>query len=155
MKKQLGITIIEMTLYIAIVALISTSLVTLYIQIIQLRTRATAIQEVNESIRLVSSKISQEIRQANKINGIGTSLSLSSIEVGRNPTTFELNNGRIRMTVGTSAAFISSNLVDISEFTLTNLSSGDSLSQNVRFTITGSYLNNTATITNSVEVRSK
>lgn len=155
MKKQLGITIIEMTLYIAIVALISTSLVTLYIQIIQLRTRATAIQEVNESIRLVSSKISQEIRQANKINGIGTSLSLSSIEVGRNPTTFELNNGRIRMTVGTSAAFISSNLVDISEFILTNLSSGDSLSQNVRFTITGSYLNNTATITNSVEVRSK
>ena len=155
MKHKLGFTLIEMILYIAIVALISSALVSLYIQIIQLRSRATAIQEVNESVRLAAAKISYEIRQANKINSVGTSLSLSSTETGRNPTIFDLNNGRIRMTVGTSVAYITSNLVTITAFTPTNLSSGDSLSQNVRFSLSGSYQKNEASITSSAEIRSK
>ena len=52
-------------------------------------------------------------------------------------------------------AYITSNLVNISAFTLQNLSSGDSLTQDVRFTITGVYNNNSATVTNSAEIRSK
>ena len=155
MKSQSGTTLIEMILYIGIVALMATAMVQLYIEIIRLRARATDIQEVNESIRLAASKIGFEVRRADAINGVGSSLGLMSIESGRNPTTFDLNNGRIRMTVGTSVAYITSNLVNISAFTLQNLSSGDSLTQDVRFTITGVYNNNSATVTNSAEIRSK
>jgi type II secretory pathway pseudopilin PulG len=155
MKSQLGFTIIEMTIYIGIVALISSSLTGLYINIIKLKSNATNIQEVNESVRLASAKIGHEIRQAKSINGVGTSLSLAFAESARNPTIFALSNGRIRMTVGTSIAYITSNLVNIGTFSLTNLSSGDSLAQNIRFTIVGTYLGNEATITNSSEVRSK
>jgi type II secretory pathway pseudopilin PulG len=155
MKSQSGITLIEMILYIGIVALISSSLVGLYIQIINLRSSATAIQEVNESIRLASTKLAYEIRQAHPILGVGSSLRLDMVDTSRNPTIFDLNSSRIRMTVGTSIAYITSNLVNIDTLTFTNLSSGDSLAQNIRYTIDGHYLGHNASITNSVEIRSK
>jgi type II secretory pathway pseudopilin PulG len=155
MTSKSGVTIIEMILYIGIVALISTAMVSLYINIIRLRSKATAMQEVNESVRLAAAKISYEIRQAHTILGVGSSLRLDMIDSSRNPTIFELNSGRIRLTVGTSVAYITSNLVNIDTFSLTNLSSGDSLAQNIRFTISGSYLDNTASITSSAEIRSK
>ncbi len=155
MRQQQGVTIIEMILYIGIVALISTSMVGLYIKIIQLRSKATAIQEVNESVRLAAAKISYEIRQSQSIRGVGASLSLNMADASRNPTTFALVSGRIQMKVGTSTADITSNLVNINSLTFTNLSSGDSLAQNIRFAVNGNYLDNVATITNSAEVRSK
>lgn len=146
---------IEMIIYVAIVSIISTSITGLYIHIIRLRAQASSTQEVNESVRLAASKIDYEIRQAKSINSVGTSLSLSSSDSARNPTIIDLSNGRIRFTVGTSTAFITSNQVTINTFTLTNLSTGDSKSQNVRYTISGTYLGNSASITSSAEVRSK
>jgi len=155
MKLNAGVALIEMILYIGIVVLISSSLVGLYIQIIQLRSQSTAIQEANESVRLAASKIEQEIRLAKSINSVGTSLSLSFSDSTRNPTIIDLNNGRIRFSVGSSVAYITSNLVTINTFTLTNLSTGDSKSQNIRYTISGSYQDNSASITGSAEIRSK
>lgn len=155
MKSNSGITIIEMTLYIGIVALISSSLVGLYIEIIKLKSKATAIQEVNETIRLAASKIEYEIKSAHSIISVGSSLSLAFTDSSRNPTTIALDNGRIRFSVGSSIAYITSNLVNINTFTLTNLSSGDTLSQHVRYTLSGTYLGNSASITGSAEVRSK
>jgi type II secretory pathway pseudopilin PulG len=155
MKSNSGITIIEMTLYIGIVALISSSLVGLYIQIIQMKSKATAIQEVNESVRLAASRLDYEIRSAKSINSVGSSLSLSFADSSRNPTIFSLVNDRILLNVGVSTAYITSNLITITNFTLTNLSSGDSNSQNIRYSISGSYLGNDATVTSSAEVRSK
>ena len=146
---------IEMIIYVAIVSIISTSITGLYIHIIRLRAQASSTQEVNESVRLAASKIDYEIRQAKSINSVGTSLSLSSSDSARNPTIIDLSNGRIRFTVGTSTAFITSNQVTINTFTLTNLSTGDSKSQNVRYIISGTYLGNSASITSSAEVRSK
>lgn len=154
-NSQSGVTLVEMTIYIALVALISTSLVTLYIQIIKLKSKSISIQEVNESIRLAASKIDFEISQASRINSIGTSLSLASTEAGRNPTIIDLHAGRIRLTVGASTAYITSNLVNIDTFTLQNLSTGDSTAQNVRFTISGSYGESDLSITSSTELRSK
>ena len=155
MKPQSGVTLIEMILYIGIIALMATAMVGLYIEIIRLRARATDIQEVNESVRLAATKIGYEIRRAKSINGIGSSLSLVSGEAGRNPTIFYLNNGRIQMTVGSSIAYITSNLVNISTFNLQNLSSGDSSTQDVRYTVTGVYNGNSATVIDSAEIRSK
>jgi type II secretory pathway pseudopilin PulG len=154
-KQNQGLSMIEMIIYIAIVSIISTSITGLYIHIIRLRSLASASQEVNESIRLAASKIDYEIRQAKAINSVGTSLSLFSNNSARNPTIIDLNNGRIRFSVGSSTAYITSNLVNINAFTLTNLSTGDSKSQNVRYTISGTYLGSSASITSSSEVRSK
>lgn len=145
MKK--GFTLIELTIYIGIVALMSTAIVGMYINISQLKLKTQVWQEVNDSLRLVSTRLNQEIKMAKSINSLTAStLSLQFADSTRNPTTFDLTSGVIRMGVGTtgvcSAASpcpITSNTVNITGFTLTNLSSGDSKTINIRYNIAGQY----------------
>jgi hypothetical protein len=82
---------------------------------------------------------------------------------GRNTTIFDLNSGNVRMTVGSTVASLNSNLVNISSFVVTKLSSGDSKTANINYTVTGNYINPggraefdyATTIEGSAEVRSK
>lgn len=153
--KQKGVTLVEMILYVALVAIISTSLIGLYINIIRLRQESVHIQEVNAAIRLAAAKIGYEIRSAKSILGVGDSLSLATFDPDRSPTTFSLNNGQIIMSVGSSSYPLTSNLVTINSFVLTNLSAGGTASAHVRYTISGSRQGKTSSVTSSAEMRSK
>jgi len=166
-----GITLIEIILYIAILSLISTAFITMSINIMSLKTKSISQQEISSNLRFISQKINYEIRNAKSISSTtASSLTLVSFDNSRNTTVFDLNNGNIRMGFGavgncpvTNPCVLNSNLINISDFTIINLSSGDSKTQNIDYTISGNYINPSGRqefnasgfIKDSIEVRSK
>lgn len=171
MKKQSGITLIEIIIYVAILSLISTAFITISINMISLKAKSVSQQEIGSSLRFISQKINYEVRNAKLILfTTPSSLTLVSFDSSRNPTIFDLNNGNIRMGFGTTGdctitnpCILNSNLINISNFTVINLSSGDSKTQNIDYTVSGNYINNSGrqefnasgSVTDSVEVRSR
>ena len=169
MKK--GMTLIEIIIYVAIISLISTAFIMISINMMSLKTKSVSQQEINSSLRFISQKINYEIRNAKSISSTTpSSLILIPFDNARNPTVFDLNNGNIRIGFGstgdcpvTNPCILNSNLIKISNFTIINLSSGDSKTQNINYTISGDYINNSgrqefnafSSITDSIEVRSK
>ncbi|MDD2225240.1 MAG: type II secretion system protein [Candidatus Shapirobacteria bacterium] len=166
-----GMTLIEIIIYVAILSLVSTAFITISINMMSLKTKSISQQEIGSSLRFISQKINYEIRNAKSISSTTpSSLTLILSDSSRNPTVFDLNNGNIRMGFGsggdcptTNPCILNNNLINISDFTITNLSSGDSRTQNIEYTISGNYINDSGrqefnafdSITDSVEVRSR
>ena len=164
-------TLIEIIIYVAILSLISTAFLTISINMMSLKTKSISQQEISSNLRFISQKINYEIRNAKSISSTtATSLTLVSSDSSRNPTIFDLSNGNIRMGFGAngncpaaSPCILNSNLINISEFSVTNLSSGDSKAQNINYSISGNYINNSgrqefnafSSINDSVELRSR
>lgn len=171
MKQQQGLTLIEVIIYVAILGLVSTALLTISINMMSLKSKGVAQRELAATLRFVSQKINYEIRNAKTITAAtGSSITLAMNDGSRNPTIFDLSSGNIRMGVGsggncptTNPCVLNSNLINISEFAVINLSSGDSKAQNIKYTISGNYINNSGraefeasgSVTDSVEVRSR
>lgn len=164
MKNQAGLTLIEIIIYVAIVGLMSSAITIMMINIMQLRTKSMVALEVNSSLRLIVDKINFEIKNAKTLGTTtSNSLTINTQDSARNTTIFDLNAGNIRMTVGSTVENLNSNLVNISAFVVTNLSSGDSKTANINYSITGNYINSGGrseytfanTIDSSMEVRSK
>lgn len=171
MKQQRGMTLIEIIIYVAILGFVATAFMTMSINMLSLKTKSVSQQEVGSNLRFISQKINYEIRNAKSISSTtATSLTLTLSDSARNPTVFDLNNGNIRMGFGsagscptTSPCIINSNDINISAFTITNLSSGDSKTQNINYTLSGNYINSSGraefnangSINDSVEVRSR
>lgn len=169
MKK--AVTIVEMIVYIAILGLIATAFVTMSINMLSLKGKTVSQQEISSNLRFISQKINYEIRNAKSISATtATSITLTMADSSRSPTVFDLSGGNIRMGFGsggscptTSPCILNSAKVNVSAFTVTNMSSGDTLTQNVKYVITGNYINNTGradfaangSISDSAEVRSR
>lgn len=167
MKKSM--TLVETVVYTAILAIMATSFLTMSINMMSLRTKSTSQEEVASNLRFISQKINYEIRNAVAISATtASSITLTMADSARNPTIFSLSSGDIRMGFGSSGScptsspcVLNSSRINISAFTVTNLSSGNSLAQNVRYTLTGNFINNTGradfaangSITDSIELR--
>jgi len=171
MKHQQGLTLVEIIIYVAILGLISTAFMTMSINMLSLKTKSISQQEIGSNLRLISQKINYEIRNAKSISSTtASSITLTLSDSARNPTVIDLNNGNIRIGFGssgncptTSPCVLNSSNINISAFSVTNLSSGDSKTQNINYTLSGNYKNNSAraefnangSINDSVEVRSR
>lgn len=171
MKNKKGITLVEIILYVAILGFISTAFISMSMNMMSLKSKSSSQQEVDSSLQFISQKINYEIRNAKSISGIsGVGFTLTFADTNRNPTIFDLNNGNIRMGFGvgvscptTNPCILNSNKITISNFTVNNLSSGDSQTQNIHYSITANFINNSSrpefdasgTITDSIEIRSK
>ncbi len=171
MNKQQGFTLVEVILYVAILGFISTALMTMSINMMSLKTKSVSEQELDSNLQFISQKINFEIRNAKSISATTTSsLTLISADNSRNPTIFDLNNGNIRIGFGVggscpaaSPCILNNNVVHFSGFSVTNLSSGTSQTENVLYTLTGNYINTSGrsefnasgSITDSIEVRSR
>jgi Tfp pilus assembly protein PilV len=169
MKHQSGLTLIEIIIYVAILGLITTAFMNMSLNIISLKTKSVSQQEMDSSLQFISQKINYEIRNAKSISfTTASSITLNLTDSSRNPTVFDLNNGNLRMGFGSSGScpttnpcILNSNLVNISNFTVTNLSSGNSQTQNIRYSLSGNYINPsgrsefnaTGSISDSIEVR--
>jgi type II secretory pathway pseudopilin PulG len=166
-----GMTLVEIIIYVAILSLVSTAFITISINMMSLKTKSVSQQEIGHNLRFISQKINYEIRNAKSISTTTpTSITLILSNASRSPTVFDLNNGNIRMGFGsagscptTNPCILNSNLINISQFSVTNLSSGDSKTQNIDYTISGNFINNSGRqefdasgfINDSAEVRSK
>ena len=141
-----GFTLVEVILYVAIVAIFITAMVSFAWDAIYGRVKSFTHQEVNQNIRLASKRILFEVRNATGINtpapsASGSTLSLIMADSARNPTVFSVSGERLKVGWGSSGPCpttapcnLTSNLVSVTSLTFTNLS--QSPSENVKFSIT-------------------
>ena len=143
LKSQKGFTLVEMLLYVVIVSIFVTAMVSFAWDAIYGRVKSYTHQEVNQNIRLASKRINFEIRNASGVNtASGSTLDLAMSDSSLNPTVIDVSSGRLRIGYGsagpcpTSAPCnLTSNIVNVSNLTFTNLSvSPDSI--NIKFSIT-------------------
>ena len=128
-KNLGGFTLIELTIYIAIVGIILVSMTGFLWNVIFGNVKETAYQEVQQNGRFAISKITQETKKATGINNPlpgnppSSSLSLAMADPNLNPIVFDVVNGKLRITQGTRGPFeLTSNQVIVSSLQFTNLS---------------------------------
>ena len=133
-----GFTLIELIIYIAIVAIILTSLIPFAWNVIEGGAKSATEQEVFANARYVSERIKYEIRNASGINSVSaTSISLSETSGAVNPTVIDLSSSNIRITQGAGSPInLNSSNTTISGLTFTNYTSGDNKTKNIQFTFT-------------------
>lgn len=168
MNTNKGFSLIELILYVAIVAIFITGVATFGWNVINTRVKNRVSQSVISNLRIAVQRIEFEIRNASSINSVGIgSLSLAYTDPARNPTIITLSSGRIMIGWGSSGSCpvsspcpLTSNEVNFTKLIFTNMSSG-SLSANVRYelgaagAVSGSKeWSYASSATNSAEIRS-
>ena len=144
-KNKNGFTLIELILYVAIVAIFMLALIPFIWGIIQGSARNAAKQEVFSNARFVSEKIKSEIRNSNGFNtsnfdvnlanNPGMKLSLIQ-DAPNNPTDIDVSAGKVRVKRGASAvANLNSDNTKVTNLTFTNYSSVDNKTKNIAFEI--------------------
>ena len=145
-----GFTLIELLIYLALVSIFLTAATTSMWDIILGNTKSSVEQEVQESLRYASHRLSFEIRNANSIGassdfGVnlaatpGAALSLNSPSPD-NPTEFRVNNGLLQIKQGSGDwTTITSSALEVTNLVFTNLT--DDSSENIKFAVTVNYLN--------------
>lgn len=134
-KNQDGFTLVELILYIALVSMFLTAAILFSWNVIFGREKSFKQQIVQQSARIAMAKIGYEIGRAQDLVSVSaTSLVLSN---GATNTTIDRSGTRLRITTGGGAAvFITSNQVNATNLTFTNLSSTDLNTKNIRVSIT-------------------
>lgn len=124
MKTKRALTLIELTLYIAIVSIFMLSLTTLLWNTIWGKSKNNSQTEVYDNLTLVINKIEYEMGQSSDINLSGAS-DITFTNVSTSTSRMYLQNGRIKYGVGSSGSCtvsspcnLSSNLVNVDQFNL-------------------------------------
>lgn len=129
--KNLGFTLIEFLIYIAVLAVILIFTTGFLWDIILGNVKETSWQEVQQNSRFALTKIGQEIKKATGVNSplpgnSANSLSLIMADPNLNPTVFDIADGKLRITKGASGPYeITSDQVIVSNLSFTNLSYQD------------------------------
>ena len=132
--KQQGFTFLELILYIALLSIFLTGAIYFAWDIIYGQVRSTVQQEVNENLRIAVERIQFEIRNAVKINNVGTNfIELDSGLIG--PTIISLVEKRIQITQGGETNNLTSSNVEVTDLSFTNLTTGDQSSKNIKFSL--------------------
>lgn len=133
--KQQGFTLVELILYIALISIFVTGAIFFSLDIVYGREKAFAQQMVEQNGRSALARIAYEIRRADDIN----SVSASSIELenGANDTTISLSSGTVQITTGGAGPYdLTSNQVNVSALSFTNLTSTSENTKGINVNIT-------------------
>lgn len=134
-------------LYIALVVGILITATSFAWTIINSKTKALVMQEVEQSGRLIVEKVVQAAHGASTINlpavgATGTTLELGYQDVAKDPIQFSLNSSILEMAEGAGTAVrLHSDSVVISSIQFENLSSVDARTANVLLTVTVAHVN--------------
>ncbi len=145
-----GFTLVELLLYISLVAIFVSAATVSLLDIILGSTKSSIQQEVQENLRYASQRIQFEIRNADTINpgsSFGTNLVLNPATVvsfvsssPNNPTEIRVSEGILQIKQGSGDwTALTSSTLEVEELVFTDLS--DTGSENVRFTVTVRYRN--------------
>ncbi|TSC72654.1 MAG: Uncharacterized protein G01um101438_371 [Parcubacteria group bacterium Gr01-1014_38] len=144
-RRASGFTLLELLVYIGIVAVVITAVTALTIDLLRGRAKATSLEVVNQNARLVLERMTTAIREANLVNGppasiFGSSpgrLSLAMPEVGRNPTVFDVFANELRITEGSGgvATPLTSPDVEVASLTFTHLNQATSEGIQINLTV--------------------
>ncbi|MDP2735705.1 MAG: prepilin-type N-terminal cleavage/methylation domain-containing protein, partial [bacterium] len=150
-KIKRGFTLIELLIYVALVSLFLTAATTALWDVILGNVKSSVQQEVQESLRYSSYRTQFELRNADSVNlgssSFGVNLATNpsaklslSVPAPNNPVEFRVSGGFLQVNRGGAGwGNLTSNAVEVTNLTFTNLS--DSESESVRFIITIRYLN--------------
>jgi prepilin-type N-terminal cleavage/methylation domain-containing protein len=173
--KNKGFTLIEIILYMSLLAILLTAFTPFMLQLIKGGEKASSGQDVYSTARYISERIKFEIRNSNGIyaasstfnaNLATTTGAIFSIigDSPNNPTVFTVSTstGTLFISQGASAPVaLNPSSTAVSNLTFSNNSSADNKSKNFRFTITvknsggkGQEYEASTTIVGSAEVRS-
>jgi len=130
LSSQRGFTFVEIIIYLAIVGMVVTSLVTFALSISGQQNKNYVVQEVQANARTALDIMSQRIKSASDVN-IASSvfganpgiLSLAMADVGKNPTIINLTgaNGTLQIKEGiASPVALTSNKVKVTNLVFTN-----------------------------------
>lgn len=148
LKSDRGFTFIEILLYISIVVFLMGTLMQFGISVISNGAKNSTQQEVYEAARYISERLKYEIRNAVDINtgssnfssnlaqNAGQKLSLKGV-APNDPLLIDVQGGKARITAGTnSPVVLNSADTAVTNLTFTNLSSLDSKTKHIVFTLT-------------------
>jgi len=143
-----GFTLVEIIVYIFVVAVILIGVTYYAIDVISAQTKARSYQEVQQNARFALKRMIQEIRAADDLNegssvfdtNPGT-LSLAHQDTAKDPTVFDVSAGRLRITQGTNGPYyLTSDKVTVTDLTFTNLSVSER-TKNIKITLTIEHIN--------------
>lgn len=123
-----GFTLVETLLYVAIFGIMIISLATFSKSLVFNRIQSQRMLEVNDQGASVLKTITQTLRNADQVNSptegnTVTSLSVSTISSGTNPTVFSLADGVLNMKEGSGSDIpLTNGQVIVSDLNFTNLS---------------------------------
>lgn len=131
LNSQKAFTLVEFTIYIAVIGVMSVLMIGFLWNIIFGDIKETAYQEVQQNARFALAKMTQEIKKATEINSPlpGNSADSLSLTMGvphLNPTLLDVANGKLRINQGTGGPYeLTSNQVIVSSLKFINLSYQD------------------------------
>lgn len=123
-----GFTLIELLIYSSILAVMLALMTAFLWNIIFGNIKETSYLDIQQNGRFALTKISQEIKKATGVNSPapGDSASVLSLTVATpslTPTVFDLDNGKLRITRGSSgSAYLTSDEIEITDLRFINLS---------------------------------
>lgn len=123
-----GFTLVEILIYLLIFIFILVLATTFFWQILSLSIKENSYQEVQQNGSFAIMRLGQEIKKAESIispspGSTSSSLFLEMAEESLNPTVFDLFEGKLRITQGTSTpVFLTTDRVIVSNLIFTNLS---------------------------------
>ncbi len=131
-KIQNGFSLVELILYVALLAIVISSLVIFGVNVVLIRSKIRVEHEVITNARLVAKRIDYEIRNASGVNSVGAqSLSLANTDTARNPTEITFSGGRVSIGWGNtgncpinSPCFLTSKDVTVQSLLFDDMSSG-------------------------------
>lgn len=162
---EMGFTLIEAILYVAIVSLVLTALIPFGWTVIETGSQSAVEQEVSGNARYISERILYEIRNSLGINNVSSTqivLCETSGACATSPTTITYSTPNVTIqNKGASAVNLNSNDTTISSLTFTNNTSGTS-TKNISFVFTAKQkytgarydFSYSTTVQSSAEVRS-
>ncbi|MBI3626424.1 hypothetical protein HY224_00045 [Candidatus Uhrbacteria bacterium] len=147
-KNQPGFTLMEMTIFVFLVGAFTAAVVLLANQYVQDNQKARSYQDVQQNARFAMQRIIQEIRGANDLTAGASTfgvnpgvLTVSNDDAAKDPTIFDISNGRLRIKQGTGAPQpLTSDKVRITNLVFTNLSVNNK-TKNIRIQMTVQHYN--------------
>jgi hypothetical protein len=152
-------------LYVGVLSIFLTGVVYFSWDIIYGRVKARTQQEVSQNLRLASQRLDYEIRNASSITSV-TASNLCLVSADRGPIIFYLSGSTLMIGWGNTCASpansyaLTSNTVSISNVQFQNLTTLDSKSKNISYSITVTNISTrkewqkTQTYSSSIELRS-
>jgi type II secretory pathway pseudopilin PulG len=140
-KNTAGFTLIELLIYLSLVSGILITASTFAWNIINSRTKAFAVQEVEQNGRFIMEQLTQTVRQAQKIAIPETNADTDRLSVGMrtaqdNPTDIYLEKSRLFMTRGNGAPMVlHSDQVLVTVFKVSHLIMPGDKSHTVKITL--------------------
>lgn len=128
-KFSQGATLIEGIIYVAILGVIASTLVSFALTVSSLGSKNYAVSEVNANAQFIMDRMTTLIREADDVIVPGQSATTTTLELDMPATSdstyISSSNGVVEMTVGVGAPVsLSSSIVEVTNLSFTNTSRG-------------------------------